>query len=221
MPSPERSSVPAPALALAVDIGGTFTDVTLQDAASGRAWRAKTPSVPSDPSRAFLAGVRLALGEAGRDAAEVGRVLHGTTVATNMILEGKGARTALVTTEGFRHVLEIGRQDIPRSVNLYAWVKPKRPVPASRILEVRERIGAGGVVLKPLDERSVEAAAGALRRLEVDAVAVCLLHAFANPAHERRVAEMLRAPATPPFDCMRRSGAAMPTSLSRRSSRCT
>ena len=184
--------MPAPALALAVDIGGTFTDVTLQDAASGRAWRAKTPSVPSDPSQAFLAGVRLALGEAGRDAAEVGRVLHGTTVATNMILEGKGARTALVTTEGFRHVLEIGRQDIPRSVNLYAWVKPKRPVPASRILEVRERIGAGGVVLQPLDERSVEAAAGALRRLEVDAVAVCLLHAFANPAHERRVAEMLR-----------------------------
>ncbi len=190
--APSPSSRGEPGLAVAVDIGGTFTDVTLQDAASGKAWRAKTPSIPSDPSQAFLAGVRLALGEAGREAAEVGRVLHGTTVATNMILEGKGARTALVTTAGFRHVLEIGRQDIPRSVNLYAWIKPKRPVPASRILEVRERIAAGGAVLEALDETSVASAAEALRRLEVDAVAVCLLHAFANPAHERRVAEMLR-----------------------------
>ncbi|MBV9566560.1 MAG: hydantoinase/oxoprolinase family protein, partial [Hyphomicrobiales bacterium] len=124
---------------------------------------------------------------------EVGRVLHGTTVATNMILERKGARAALLTTAGFRHVLEIGRQDIPRRVNLYAWVKPKRPVPASRILEVRERIGAGGVVLEELDETSVQRAIEALRKLEVEAVAVCLLHAFANPAHERRVAELLRA----------------------------
>ncbi|MFI5016104.1 MAG: hydantoinase/oxoprolinase family protein [Hyphomicrobiales bacterium] len=188
---PERPS-PEPSLAVAVDIGGTFTDVTLQDPASGRAWRAKTPSLPADPSQAFLDGVRLALEQAGRDPGEVGRVLHGTTVATNMILEGKGARTALVTTLGFRHVLEIGRQDIPRHVNLYAWVKPKRPVPASRVLEVRERVGAGGVVLEKLDEASVHAAAAALRRLEVDAVAICLLHAFANPAHERRVAELLR-----------------------------
>ena len=165
----------------------------MQDAASGRAWRAKTPSIPSDPSQAFLTGVRLALEEAGRDAEEIGRVLHGTTVATNMILERKGAVTALVTTAGFRHVLEIGRQDIPRRVNLYAWVKPKRPVPASRILEVRERIGAGGVVLEKLDEASVEKAIQTLRRMDVEAVAVCLLHAFANPAHERRVAELLRA----------------------------
>ena len=197
MASPENarqgSGGRALGLAVAVDIGGTFTDVTLQDAASGRAWRAKTPSIPSDPSQAFLTGVRLALEEAGRDAEEIGRVLHGTTVATNMILERKGAVTALVTTAGFRHVLEIGRQDIPRRVNLYAWVKPKRPVPASRILEVRERVGAGGVVLEKLDEASVEKAIEALRKLEVEAVAVCLLHAFANPAHERRVAELLRA----------------------------
>jgi len=180
------------ALAVAVDIGGTFTDVTLQDPATGRAWRVKTPSVPSDPSQAFLVGVTLALEQAGREAMDVTRVLHGTTVATNMILEGKGARTALVTTAGFRHVLEIGRQDIPRRVNLYAWVKPKRPVPASRVLEVRERVAAGGAVLEPLDEASVQVAAEALLGMKVDAVAVCLLHAFANPAHERRVAELLR-----------------------------
>ena len=86
------SQAPA-ALAIAVDVGGTFTDVTLQDPASGRAWRAKTPSVPADPSQAFITGVGLALAEAGRDASEVTRVLHGTTVATNMILEHKGART--------------------------------------------------------------------------------------------------------------------------------
>src|SRR5882757_210598 len=180
------------ALAVAVDIGGTFTDVTLQDPATGRAWRVKTPSVPSDPSQPFLVGVTLALEQAGREATDVTRVLHGTTVATNMILEGKGARTALVTTAGFRHVLEIGRQDIPRRVNLYAWVKPKRPVPASRVLEVRERVAAGGAVLEPLDEASVQVAAEALLGMKVDAVAVCLLHAFANPAHERRVAELLR-----------------------------
>ena len=179
-------------LAIAVDIGGTFTDIALHDASSGRIWRAKTPSVPSDPSQAFLTGIRLALADAGQAAPSLERVLHGTTVATNMILEGKGARTALVTTQGFRHVLEIGRQDIPRHVNLYAWIKPKRPVPASRILEVRERIGAGGAVLQPLDEASVREAIEALRRLDVAAVAVCLLHAFANPSHERRVAEMLR-----------------------------
>ncbi len=120
-------------LAVAVDIGGTFTDVTLQDAASGRAWRAKTPSTPADPSLAFIEGVRLALAQAGAelgaDAGRVGRVLHGTTVATNLILEGKCAPTALITTAGFRHVLDIGRQDIPRHANLYAWIKPRRPVP--------------------------------------------------------------------------------------------
>jgi N-methylhydantoinase A len=181
------------ALSLAVDIGGTFTDVTLQDPASGQAWRAKTPSTPTDPSQAFLAGLRLALEAAGRPPGAIGRVLHGTTVATNMILEGKGARAALVTTAGFRHVLDIGRQDIPRRANLYAWIKPRRPVPPSRVLEVVERVGAGGVVLTPLDEASVAEAAEACRRLGVDAVAVCLLHSFANPAHERRVADLLRA----------------------------
>jgi N-methylhydantoinase A len=186
MPSPETS------LAVAVDIGGTFTDVALHDAGTGKVWRAKTPSVPSDPSRAFLTGVRLALEQAGHAAPELKRVLHGTTVATNMILEGKGARTALVTTAGFRHVLAIGRQDIPRRANLYAWLKPARPVPPSRVLEVRERIGAGGAVIEALDEAGVRAVAESCRALGVEAVAICLLHSFANPVHERRVVEILR-----------------------------
>jgi N-methylhydantoinase A len=185
-------ALPEISLAIAVDIGGTFTDIALHDATSGRIWRAKTPSMPGDPSQAFLTGIRLALDEAGYTAPSLQRVLHGTTVATNMILEGKGARTALVTTLGFRHVLAIGRQDIPRHANYLAWIKPARPVPASRVLEVRERIGAGGIVIEPLDERSVREAAAACRALGVEAVAVCLLHSFANPAHERRVAEILR-----------------------------
>lgn len=180
-------------LSVAVDIGGTFTDVALLDRATGKVWRAKTPSVPSDPSEAFLNGIRLALTDAGREASSLGQVLHGTTVATNMILEDKGARTALVTTKGFRHVLAIGRQDIPRKANLYTWVKPERPVPASRIVEIDERIAAGGAVLDALNEDSVRIAAEAIRGMDVEAVAVCLLHAFANPAHEKRAAEILRA----------------------------
>uniref|UniRef100_UPI00310180D9 hydantoinase/oxoprolinase family protein n=1 Tax=Neorhizobium sp. EC2-8 TaxID=3129230 RepID=UPI00310180D9 len=179
-------------LSVAVDIGGTFTDVALLDRATGKVWRAKTPSVPSDPSEAFLNGIRLALTDAGREASSLGQVLHGTTVATNMILEDKGARTALVTTKGFRHVLNIGRQDIPRKANLYTWVKPARPVPASRIVEIDERIAAGGAVLDALDEESVRLAAEAIRGMDVEAVAVCLLHAFANPVHEKRAAEILR-----------------------------
>ncbi len=180
-----------PPLAVAVDIGGTFTDVMLQDAA-GRRWRAKTPSRPDAPADAFIEGMRLALDDAGGAAAQVGRVLHGTTVATNMMLEGKGARTALLTTAGFRHVLEIGRQDIPRRSNLYAWVKPARPVPPERVLELRERVAPGGAVLEPLVEADVHAAAGRLRAMGVEAVAICLLHSYANPAHEQRAAELLR-----------------------------
>lgn len=179
-------------LAVAVDIGGTFTDITIQDAA-GRVLRAKTPSTPLDPSEAFLTGVGLALRAAGGLPGDVGRVLHGTTVATNLILEGKGAPAALVTTAGFRHVLEIGRQDIPRASNLYAWVKPPRPVAPRHVLEVVERVGPGGAVLTALDEASVAAAADRLRTMGVSAVAVCLLHSFAHPAHEQRVAELLQA----------------------------
>lgn len=186
MPSSETG------LVVAVDIGGTFTDVALLDTQTGHVWRAKTPSDPSDPSAAFLTGIRLALDMPGRAATELTQVLHGTTVATNMILEGKGACTALVTTMGFRHVLAIGRQDIPRKANLYNWIKPPRPVPSSRVVEVTERILAGGSILVPLDETSVLRAADALAAMQVEAVAVCLLHGFANPVHEHRVAEILR-----------------------------
>lgn len=186
------SSTEPRTLSVAVDIGGTFTDITLQDSATGSAWTAKTPSTPHDPSEAFLTGVRLALEASGEQAARISRILHGTTIATNLILENKGARTALVTTAGFRHVLEIGRQDIPRRANLHAWVKPARPVPPSRVFEVTERIGPDGSVMIPLDEACVLRVAEECRDAGVAAIAICLLHAFTAPAHERRVAEMLR-----------------------------
>lgn len=183
--------MPSRELLVAVDIGGTFTDITLQDAATGRAWTAKTPSTPRDPSEGFITGVMLALQEAGREASEVGRVLHGTTVATNMILEGRTAPTALITTRGFRHVLEIGRADLPRRDNLWAWVKPKRPVPPGLVFEAAGRFAADGSELEPLDEAAVRDAARAAQAAGVAAIAVCFLHAFANPAHERRALAIL------------------------------
>jgi len=109
-----------PRAIVGVDTGGTFTDVTLLDQVTGRIWAAKTPSTPDDPSRGFGNGIAEALTAAGLTGADIGRVLHGTTVATNLILEGKGAPTALITTRGFKFVLEIGRQDVPRRASLFA-----------------------------------------------------------------------------------------------------
>ncbi|MCB4824578.1 hydantoinase/oxoprolinase family protein [Roseicella aerolata] len=184
--------MPSSDLLVAVDIGGTFTDITLQDAATGEAWTAKTPSTPRDPSEAFLAGLGLALQAAGRRAAEIGRVLHGTTVATNLILEGKTAPTALLTTQGFRHVLEIGRADLPRRDNLWSWRKPRRPVPPSLVFEIPGRMAADGTELQPLDEAAVREAVHAARAAGARALALCLLHSFANPAHEHRALAILR-----------------------------
>jgi N-methylhydantoinase A len=188
---PDPGAPPPAALAVAVDVGGTFTDVTLLDLRRGRLLVAKTPTTPADPSVGFLRGVDRALRLAGAPPGALAHVLHGTTTATNAILEGKGAATALLTTAGFRYVLEIGRHDIPRRANMFAWQKPARPVPADRVLEVPERLAADGAVLEPLDEASVRAAARRLRAGGLDAVAVCLLHSYANPAPERRVRELV------------------------------
>src|SRR5258706_362926 len=179
--------------AIAIDIGGTFTDVTLFDRASGRMWNAKTPSTPHDPSVGFVDGMDAALRVAGLTADAVGQVIHGTTVATNMILEGKGADCALLTTRGFKHVLEIGRHDIPRKSNMYSWVKPKRPVKPQHILEIAGRIDHTGDELEPLDEAGVRAAARSLRDAGIEAIAISFIHAYANPAHERRTRELILA----------------------------
>ena len=188
MASPQS---PKARVIVGVDTGGTFTDITLLDPATGRVWSAKTPSTPDDPSRGFGNGIAEVLKLAGLAGADVARVLHGTTIATNLILEGKGAPAALITTAGFKYVIEIGRQDVPRRASLFAWVKPKRPVPPEHIFEVGGRIGPDGGELQPLDEAAVRQAARAIAEQGIGSIAVVLLHSYANPGHERRVAAIL------------------------------
>jgi N-methylhydantoinase A len=180
-----------PGHAIALDVGGTFTDVALLHEASGQLWVTKTPTTPEDPSAGFIAGVDKALRLAGVEPASLRHVLHGTTTATNAILEGKGAAAGLLTTAGFRYVLEIGRHDIPRRANMFAWVKPARPVPPELIFEIGGRIAVDGEELEPLVEADVREAARRLRRAGVDSIAVCFLHGYANAAHERRARALL------------------------------
>ena len=176
---------------IAIDVGGTFTDITFADSETGRTWIAKTPSTPGDLSGGFITAIRKVLGQAARGPADILRVFHGTTTATNAILEGKTPPTALITTAGFKYVLEIGRHDIPRHGNLYGWSKPARPIGPDRVLEVTERLDADGGVLAPLDEDEARRAARQLAQWGVPAVAVVFLHAYANPAHERRMQAIL------------------------------
>ncbi|WP_240782453.1 hydantoinase/oxoprolinase family protein [Roseococcus sp. SYP-B2431] len=177
---------------MGLDVGGTFTDVFLADGATGETVRHKLSSTPENPDLAPVQGIREILALAGRGAEEVGFIGLGTTVATNALLERRLARTGLITTEGFRDLLEIGRQRRPHVYDLFA----RRPLPlAPRELrfEVRERMAADGSVLLPLDEEGLRAAVAGLRAAGCESVAVCFLHAYANPAHERRAAEILRA----------------------------
>lgn len=177
---------------VAVDIGGTFTDVVVQDTEAGVLWTAKTPTTPSDFAEGFMTGVRLGLSQADAAAGEVLRLFHGATIATNAVIERRPATVGLLTTKGFRYILEIGRHDIPRGNNIYAWMKPERPVPPNRIFEVSERLDRTGDVLTPMSEDDCRTAARALREMQVEAVAVCFLYSYANDAHERRAAEILR-----------------------------
>jgi N-methylhydantoinase A len=180
-----------PSGTIAIDVGGTFTDITFADATTGATWVAKTPSTPGDLAGGFIAAVRKVLALAGRAPADILRVFHGTTTATNAILEGKTPPTALITTAGFKYVLEIGRHDIPRHGNLYGWSKPERPITPDRVFEVTERLDAAGNVLAPLDEGEARSVARQLAQLGVPAVAVVFLHAYANPAHEQRMQAIL------------------------------
>jgi len=179
--------------AVAIDIGGTFTDIVLFDRRRGRIHNAKVPTTPADPSAGFMAGIDAALGAGGLPASSIRQVLHGTTVATNLILESKGVAAALLTTAGFKHVLEIGRHDIPRKANMYSWVKPKRPVPPQRVFEIAGRLDPAGNEIEKLDEAAVRDAARRIRALGVNAVAICFLHSYADARHERRACELVLA----------------------------
>lgn len=173
---------------MAVDIGGTFTDLVGVDGDSGQAVRSKAATQPQD----LLSGVMHCIGEVTKDLASVQLLMHGTTVGINTILEGKGARTGLVTTKGFQDVYEIGRGDYPRMYQLL-YDKPTALVPRYLRLEVPERLNARGEVVEPLDEGEARRVARALRANGVESVGVCLLHSYMNPKHEVRVGEIARA----------------------------
>lgn len=175
---------------IAVDIGGTFTDLQILDTASGRAGAFKTPTTPEDPSIGLIEGIRGAAERFGFAPRDVGLILHGTTIATNAVLERKLPRTALITTAGFEDVLEIGRH---MRREIYRLVAEPRALLVPRRLRfgVPERIRADGAVETPLDEDALAALARRLADAEVRAVALTFLHAYANGAHERRARDLL------------------------------
>ncbi|MGE0700544.1 MAG: hydantoinase/oxoprolinase family protein, partial [Hyphomicrobiaceae bacterium] len=173
-------------ISIGIDIGGTFTDVVLRTPTSCHIL--KVPSVRADPGRAVMTALESLASRHGIQTSGITSFTHGTTIATNAVLERKGARVGLVTTEGFRDILEIGRQIRRQMYDLN--LKPETPgwlAPGARRVEVRERIGSQGEVLTPLDEASLAAAIDRLKAERVEAVAVALLFSFLNPDHERRV----------------------------------
>jgi len=178
-------------LRLGIDVGGTFTDLYLLDETRGREYTLKVPSTPDDPSQAILTGTRTLLERHGIRAGDVSYLSHGTTVATNTILQHAGARVGMVTTAGFRDLLEIARQKRPSVYNLFAD-KPPVLVPRHLRRELDERVAYDGTVVTKL---KAAAARDELRRLfasGIDALAICFLHAYANPVHERQVKELAR-----------------------------
>ncbi len=176
---------------LGIDIGGTFTDATLIDEETGDVRVGKVSSTPRDPSLGFMEATRRILGEAEIEPTKVGYIVHGTTVVTNAIIEGKTARTGFITTGGFRDLLEIARQIRPSLYDLQ-FEKPRPLVPRYLCFGVPERLDARGKILEHLDEKAVSVTASQLRREGVESIAVCLLHAYTNPVHEQRVGEILR-----------------------------
>ena len=175
---------------LGVDIGGTFTDVALQNGPARHT--AKVLTTVKAPERGVLEAVRLVLEQAALAPSAVSTVIHGTTLATNAIIERKGARTALLTTDGFRDTVEIRQESRFDQYDLHIELPPPL-VPRRLRMGVRERIDAGGRVLVPLVDEDVEGAIATLRAAEVESVAIGFLHSFTNPAHEQRAGEMLRA----------------------------
>ncbi|GMX67033.1 hydantoinase/oxoprolinase family protein [Paenibacillus elgii] len=174
-----------------VDVGGTFTDVTLVDTRSGEILNHKVPSTPDDPSRAIMNGVEQILELNGVLVSEVRYLAHGTTVATNSLIERKGALTGLLVTEGFRDLLEIGRQTRPGLYDFFKE-KPEPVIPGHLRLEVDERLYADGSVRKPLDPDRLREAIERLKQEGVQAIAVCFLFSYLNPEHEKQAVEEIR-----------------------------
>jgi N-methylhydantoinase A len=174
--------------AIAVDIGGTFTDLIAYDAEAGRFLHAKSPSTPRDLVEGILACVE----KSGAELEQATEVVHGSTIAINTVLEEEGAATALVVTAGTRDVYSIGRGNRPDAYNLF-FRRPRPFVSRALTFQVPERTLASGEILTPLDEDAIVALCDALREAAVDAVAICFLHSYANPEHERRAGELIRS----------------------------
>ncbi len=176
---------------LGVDVGGTFTDLLLFNVDTGGFWRHKTPSTPHDSSEGILNGVTAICGAAGIKPDAIEYFLHGTTVATNAVLEGKGARVGLVTTEGYRHIMQIARSYVPGG--LAAWIIWPKPTPLARLedtVTIKGRIDAQGNEVRPIDENDVRTQLGLLKAQGVEAITVSLINAYVTGAHEAVVGKI-------------------------------
>ena len=185
--------VPSP-WRIGIDTGGTFTDIVAVHGGTGRMLVTKVASTPANPTLGLVNGVTEVMRIADEPLAAVATLSHGTTVATNALLQGAIDGLGLIVTAGFRHILEIARQAVPDGYgNSYFWVKPDRLVPLDLVHEVGGRLNFRGEELRPLDDKSVAEAAHFFKRKGVRTVGVCLIHSYANPAHERRVRDILLA----------------------------
>ena len=179
---------------LGIDVGGTFTDLLLVDEKSGRTWSAKVPSTPKDQSVGVLHGLERVCKQAGISPTAIDHVMHGTTIATNTVLTSSGAKVVLVTTRGYRQVLQIARSFVPGGLG--GWVIYNKSLPMAPLaltIEADERVDARGSVVRPLDEASLRDALAKLRHAKIEALTVSLINAFANDAHEKRIREIASA----------------------------
>lgn len=176
---------------IGIDVGGTFTDVVLVDDQTGHIHYTKTLTTPANRAVGVMNALEKILEMVAAKAHQIDYIVHGTTTGTNALIERKGARTGLITTEGFRDVLEIARIERPEAGLYDIFVDLPAPLaPRYLRVEVNERVGAGGEVIRLLDEESVRQAINYLKAREVQAIAVSLIFSFRNPAHERRIREL-------------------------------
>jgi N-methylhydantoinase A len=183
---------PARRLRIGIDTGGTFTDVVAFDEVTATLTTTKTPSTPHDPADGFMAGIDKILDLIGADISAVSAVSHGTTVATNQLLEGRLDPLGFITTEGYEFILEIARQSVPDGYgNSYFWVKPDRIVPAHLVKTVNGRLDHTGAELRPFDDEGAARTARWFRDHGINSLGVCFLHSYANPDHERRMLAIL------------------------------
>jgi len=178
---------------IGIDTGGTFTDIVAFDETTGEIVTTKTPSTPSNPADGFLAGIEKVLGLLGADGSAIDAVSHGTTVATNQLLEGKVDRLGFITNTGYEAMLEIARQSVPDGYgNSYFWVKPDRIVPRDLVKGVAGRLDVNGDEVRPFDEDAARAVARWFKAQGINTLGVCFLHAYANPVHEEHMRRVLR-----------------------------